>query len=432
MHSQVDGESYCKYCGYHFGVKSYPFVIGETQQIQRQFIVLYDADQIIIGFTDFHKYIHSSRKRGARHISDDGNNRFRFVASFLNYIFFENSEKYHIKSITKITRNMIQDFFLDFGLKDDGRKRTKGTVDRCAVSIIDFLSEVIKQHPKSCSMKLSDFTSNEIYRTKRGYTKTRLVPSFDVYYENRGKPIFRDMPNSVFDYFLSYAAERYQDIFFLIVLSSFAGLRPSEACNVSEYNMNMNFVMGSLQNVEIDLLAERPMRLDLKKVGLIKKERKQKVYPKFLEAFLWSYNLHMEYLKNKKRENRYLPLSVNQSGKAYTYPAYYARFKKLVSEITPILLKSDDPEVVEYGLALQENNISPHIFRHWFSVRLTLYGEDVAGLQYWRGDKNPESALVYLQNKGELEKQLRQVGDAIFDFANYKSSMLHSKGNDVK
>lgn len=72
--------------------------------------------------------------------------------------------------------------------------------------------------------------------------------------------------------------------------------------------------------------------------------------------------------------------------------------------------------MVEYAHDLQVVNISPHIFRHWFSVKLTLYGETVAGLQNWRGDKNPNSALTYLQNRGELEKQHQIVNDEIFEF----------------
>ena len=73
-----------------------------------------------------------------------------------------------------------------------------------------------------------------------------------------------------------------------------------------------------------------------------------------------------------------------------------------------------------------ETNISPHIFRHWFSVKLTLFGEDVAGLMYWRGDKSPESALTYLQNKGELEKQYRKVNAEIFNYSLWKAGKLHN------
>lgn len=399
---------------YRFAVRKYPYVLGNNQLIYRKFIVLKDPDDLVIAYTDFHRYIHSNRKRGAKHISDNGNNRFDFVVAFLNYIFFEHKDKYHFNNILQMSKNALEDYFADYGLAS---RRTKGTVDRCISSIVDFMCEVISSHSRSCSLKISDFTTKEIYRTKRGYTKTRQVSSFDVYYSKRKKKIFRDMPNSVFNIFLAFSAEHFQDIYFLIALSAFAGLRPAEACNVSQYNLMITETEEKMSAAKIDLMAERPLRSDLVYVGSIKKERVQQIHPKFIEAFEFSYHIHMNYLKTKKFEKEYAPLSVNRTGMAYTYNAYYERFQKLVMKIRPILLASDDMEVVEYGLMLMENRISPHIFRHWFSVRLTLYGEDIAGLQHWRGDTSPESALVYLQNKGELEKQLRQVGNSIFDFA---------------
>lgn len=66
-----------------------------------------------------------------------------------------------------------------------------------------------------------------------------------------------------------------------------------------------------------------------------------------------------------------------------------------LTEIRPEMLSSGNAKTVNYGLLLQEHAVSPHILRHWYSVKLTLYGEDVAGLMTWRGDKSPESALTY-------------------------------------
>ena len=54
-------------------------------------------------------------------------------------------------------------------------------------------------------------------------------------------------------------------------------------------------------------------------------------------------------------------------------------------------------------------------------MKLTIYGEDVAGLMYWRGDTSPQSALTYLQNKGELEKQLSYVTSEIFEFNQWEA-----------
>ena len=91
----------------------------------------------------------------------------------------------------------------------------------------------------------------------------------------------------------------------------------------------------------------------------------------------------------------------------------------------PIFLKSDDPEVVFFGQLLQENNISPNIFRHWYTTQLVLSGvNEVSELMSARGDNSPESAWVYLQNKGEIAKQYGQVNNGVFEYMNWQAEKL--------
>jgi integrase len=68
-----------------------------------------------------------------------------------------------------------------------------------------------------------------------------------------------------------------------------------------------------------------------------------------------------------------------------------------------------------FGQLLYENKLMPHSLRHWFSVQLALRGEDIAQIQFWRGDKSPESAFAYLQNKGDLIRELESTGEMLFD-----------------
>ena len=135
----------------------------------------------------------------------------------------------------------------------------------------------------------------------------------------------------------------------------------------------------------------------------------------------------MEYIEEQKYESDYGALTVNKQGKAITYNSYYQKFRKVVDEIIPTLLKSDEPEAVNYAYLLQENNLGPHIFRHWFSVKLTLFGEDVSGLMYWRGDTSPESALTYLQNKSDLERQFIKVNNEIYDYNMWRSQRIYGE-----
>ena len=92
----------------------------------------------------------------------------------------------------------------------------------------------------------------------------------------------------------------------------------------------------------------------------------------------------------------------------------------------PIYLASDDPEVVNYGHILETRRISPHIFRHWYTVQLVLSGvNDPGALMSMRGDRSPESALVYLRGKGELEKKFKKISNDLFDYRKWAADKLY-------
>ena len=48
----------------------------------------------------------------------------------------------------------------------------------------------------------------------------------------------------------------------------------------------------------------------------------------------------------------------------------------------------------------------------------------------WRGDKSPESALTYLENKSELEKQYERVSDEVFNYSLWKASKVIKEQHD--
>ena len=79
------------------------------------------------------------------------------------------------------------------------------------------------------------------------------------------------------------------------------------------------------------------------------------------------------------------------------------------------MLNNDDPDLRLYGQMLYENTLGLHSLRHFFSVQLVLHGEDIAQIQYWRGDRSPESAFLYLQNKGDLARELEKVSGNLSD-----------------
>ena len=127
-----------------------------------------------------------------------------------------------------------------------------------------------------------------------------------------------------------------------------------------------------------------------------------------------AYELHKAYLSQVSFEPQYAPMFVNRNGKAMSYETYRNRFKMLIRDhLRPFLVRSSNPELRIYGQLLYENELGTHALRHWYTVQLVLRGEDIANIQFWRGDRSPESAFQYLQNKGELVQELKETNERL-------------------
>ena len=406
-----------------FKVYQHGYVIKDNLLVNRQFIVLQD-DNKLLHFTDFHKYI-KNPDRKAVPITDDGNNRFSFVCKLLNYCFFCEG----ITALNQITVEMVSNFLNDYGMcslpdDDEFTTRAKPTVDRCIEVITDFLFVLIKE--KQIPLKYDDLFEKKNARDKYGKAYDKKVLKFQVNYVPTVNYILRDMPNRAFDILYTHFLENHKDMIMLISNQSFAGLRPSESCNVRRVDSPLGPGIifdeydGIISSIEIDLKHEYNLRADFIPVGQIKKERVQQIPPIFINAYYQAYKLYMDYMKDKKYDKNFGPLSVNMQGNAVTYASYSQKFREIVrNEVIPLFLEDEDPEVVEFGRILCEYSISPHIFRHWYTVQLVLNGAELEDLMEWRGDSSPESALVYINNKGELIKKYRKVNNEIFDYLSW-------------
>ena len=90
-------------------------------------------------------------------------------------------------------------------------------------------------------------------------------------------------------------------------------------------------------------------------------------------------------------------------------------------------MKSGDPELRLYGQKLCENTLTPHSLRHWFTVQLVLRGATISEVQHWRGDSNPQSAFEYLQDKGDLAKELKETDSRLLELLMKTGEELHGK-----
>ena len=414
----------------HFAVYEHRLVLTDKQIITRKFIVLKEGQTI--RFTDFHRYLIS--KNPIQNLSSDGGTKFDYIVPFLNFLYFDK----HIQSLDMLTVNNVSEYLTLYGIgklprdnRTQGRK--KATVNTCVSTIMDFLEHFIDDRKGSCLIKKSDLYKTIPTRTKRGKTVLMKRPVFEVMYNGVGREIFRDIPNSAFDVIFNIFFNNHKELLGLISLSAFGGLRPSEACNVRREDSSLGpgilftRIGDEVIRIDIDLLHEYVLRSDLISVGKIKKERMATIPAMFNEILLECYEEYLNFIKGKKYEDEYGPLNINRSGKAMTYDAYYAAFKTVIAtEVVPALLASNDPELVIYGRLVLEHGISPHIFRHWYSVQLVLAGVDsVNELMFYRGDRSPESALTYLNNKGELLKKYRKVSDSAFDYLSWAAKKKH-------
>lgn len=462
---------------FHFATYPLPLSLPDGRRLERNLIVIKNGTRII-QFTDFHKYAVNHQKKYKKLVTS-GDKSTTYICQFLNYIFYE---KYRIKKLTDVNVQMFKDFMDDYGLgnlpKDIQKKkraneehyeihtgRSKNSVRLCSTTLLNFLENIIREHPE-CKIKKDELYEKRVSRNAKGKMTEKSVPAFSMVYDPEIKVIFRDIPEKVFFIILEDILLNHKDIIMQVANGSFAGLRPAESCNTrrkdSVYGpgliFNTSYALDeddyipsielteeqsaifsrvydnipdeSTKDIRIDLTKELVLRSDNSRVGAIKKERWQRVYTPFVGLYQKCYDIYMEYYNKKFEGNDKDPfgaLTLGRNGMAMTYDTYRNKIIKVINNLIPIFLNNEDPEVVEYGHMLLEYNIAPHIFRHWFTVQLVLHGESVASIQYWRGDESPESAISYLSHKSDLIKKYKKVNDVLSEFMLWRAKKLHGQ-----
>jgi len=387
-------------------------------------IVLRNVFGDIVRFTGLHAFAEPYRGRISTPLTSSSNERLYHVCAMLNYILIEQYEKFGIDHVFFVDWESVNSFFCNYASEPSvsGKFRSRETIERCVNNVADFIRRLKYKFEGYVQMRPDELYAEKIVRNRYGQEIVKRVPLFQVKYIPQHSEAFRELPTTAFQILLNLALRYAPDIALAICFQAFAGLRAGEACNVRQETspagsgIIFTCISGDVRKIEIDLTRELPLRSDGVCVGRIKRERKQCVYPAFLQAFRKVYELHKEWLASQRYETDYCPMFVNSNGYAMTYKNYKRRFEKLVTQhFRKALLENEDPNMRIYGQLLYENKLTPHSLRHWYSVQLALRGEDIAQIQYWRGDKSPESAFAYLQNKGDLIRELVATSEFLFD-----------------
>jgi len=407
---------------YHYGLYAHRLVASNGEVYARHFIVVKNRFGLIVHFTRLHNYVGVYDGKVFAPLTSDAEAKLRYVCMMLNYVMVQHHDKFNIDHVFKISKESLECFFRDYAQEPlaNGEYRSQQSIEKCVYAVTMFFRKLRRKFGGHMLLRESDFIIEKTVYDKRGRQHQKKAPAFQVKGFPKQKTVFRELPTKAFKILINLAFRYAPDIAFAMCLQAFAGLRAGEAMNVRQEGsplgngLILTYFEGEVRKIEIDLTKELPMRSDGIICGKIKKERKQCVYPPFLRAFHSAYERHKSILAGRGFEADHYPMFINNKGLAMTYKDYNRRFSLLVeNHFRPSLLESDDPECRIYGQLLYENRLGLHALRHWFSVQLVLNGEDIGQIQFWRGDKTPESSLLYLQNKGDLVRELEDAGDAL-------------------
>ncbi len=402
----------------------------------RSFIVVKNGYNVITHFTRFQEFAGIYAHGTYKPITANPETKLYFICGFLNYVLVDRGRKFGIRHVFDITKEMMESYFSHYALEkqENGNYRGKESVERCVLVVTDFMSRLSVRYGGYMKVSKSELYEEQSRVTRKGRLVRKQVPAFHVTGIPTTDGPFRDIPTKVMEVLLPMAFRYAEDIAFGLCLQAFAGLRAGEVCNVRQEcspfgpGIRLTEAGGNVIKAEIDLRRELALRSDSAETGKIKKERLQCVYPEFLGTFLKAYELHKEYLKTVGFEKEYAPLFVNRYGKAMSYETYRNRFKTLIRDhLRPYLTSSSDPEMRIYGQLLHEHELGTHALRHWFTVQLVLRGEDIGDIEHWRGDTSPESAFLYLQNKGELVKELKETDERLLEMLLLAGGELHGR-----
>ena len=378
---------------YHYGLYNHRLISSDGLTYSRPFIVIKNRYDVIVKFTNLHNYAGIYERKVFVPITSDAETKLHYICKMLNYVLIANYEQFRINHIFKVNREALECFFRDYAMEKlpNGTYRGEQSVENCTRAVISFFQKLHRKFGGHVLLRNEDLYTETIVYDKRAKKRVKNVPTFQV----RGIPKinepFRELPTAPFKILLNLAFRYAPDIAFAVCLQAFAGLRAGEVCNVRREGapagngIVFTRIESRTRKIEIDLSRELVMRSDGVVCGKIKKERIQCVYPPFMEAFIAAYEHHKRFLSGRSYETECSPMFINDRGMAMTYDNYAGRFKKLVqNHFRAALLECDDPECRIYGQLLYENNLTTHALRHWFSVQLTLRGEDIAQIQFWR------------------------------------------------
>lgn len=390
-------------------------------------IVLKGPDGIIIrnGYTGLERFAYPYNGHPILHGLQIPPAKYKllYICKCLNFLMY--SQK--IATLSDVTLEMLYNCFEIYRTSEISPGSNtfveQCTLDKFVSTICSFFANMALENT---DMK---FEPTELFEQVTVYSRTNLRGKGTVSYvpiyrqkalQCRRRELLRDIPEAAIYILMEECKKHDRMIYFAVVLQIYGGLRASECMNLRRKNsplsttpgIELHYVGTSVTEIYLDLTQEYRMRRDGVDVGKIKRETSSmtQIYHKNIPVVLDAYEEHLKLLSTSPYEEEYAPMFVSSGGKAMTTDTYQRRFNGLIhNHLCPRLLKHSDPQLVAWGQALLTHNFPTHGLHHYFTVRLAMDGLDAAQIMAYRGDRNVDSAVVYLQHKGILEEQLRNA-----------------------
>lgn len=408
-----------------FAVDSRQYEIEGGGLSRQSFIVVRENTfNTIIRYTGLERYANALNPKAGKDATAPNEKRLYIIVAFLNWILIDQYEKYQIKRLSYITFECIEDFCTMYATRKNkyNRYNSKETIQKHINYLVGFLHTLQKR--KFLKNIRADVLTRTIIAKVDGRDVMKVVSSVDYrYIEQKPLKKIRDLPDSVFQALFFVASIHDPMMVLAFAAQAFSGLREGEVLNLrgmdSCFGPGLFFTecAGQIVDVELDVTNEYLMRNDAVKKEDIKRYRKPRVYPLFVNDFVAIYEKHIKMLETYKRENS-KPLFINdrpnKNGiyEALTYRSYLDRFDRLLIKLQEYLMKSENLEMKTFADLMLTAKVVPHSFRHYFTVQVLLSekGDDILPvLMYWRGDRSPQACIPYIRNKGHFKKMYKRV-----------------------
>lgn len=282
-----------------------------------------------------------------------------------------------------------------------------------------------------------DLKEHEVaYYEHSDFTGNIIITSYELsHYTAVNQPkvvVLRYCPDYFIDELFDQAAKNDPDLYMLMALQRYAGLRPSEACNVRtqdssygagykiSYKLDGESGIYEAHSLSFDIKKKpyiRPLRTDDVYVGGIKRPREVDVYPGYVPVLSSIINDYVLFSSRRKREYTgplvTTPTRKNGYNMAITYDSYRIKFNNLVEEyVIPSLINQGGLKAL-YAKKLKESYYGPHMLREFFTCELVRNNLGWSELMHYRGDKGESSAVIYVLKGGVLNDSISYTEQVI-------------------